>query len=311
MLNKNNLFVLFSIFLGLIVSFFYNKEFNETFIVMFVLISIIFYIIFYFLADIRDKENFTNYYNSNLFTNEYYKADNNIREYLEDIVEEEHSTKYFNNHLKNIVEEENYSIKNNLNNDKLNITDEEQHIIKEKSHPYNVIEEELSIPSSLNNIQQNIPEEETSKYVKPDLNNILLTNPVPNGTSYTPLNINISYNAQNSNNELDNNKFVDNDDKEDLYRKNKNKNKSKSKSKNLGDYSYSDTTRIHNNSDWVYGENAWTNNPDYYIPRKVPQPLNQLMNTKKNKENTVCPLMINTPWTEYKSGDSEPEPYNL
>jgi hypothetical protein len=157
------------------------------------------------------------------------------------------------------------------------------------------------MPSSQNNIQE---ETHSDNYVKPDLNKILLNNPIPNGTGYGPLNINISYNSQNNNNELDNNK-TSNENKENSCVKNENQNQNK----NLGDYK--DTTRIHNNSDWVYGNNAWTNNPDYYVPRKVPQPLNQLMNTKKNKENTVCPLMINTPWTEYKSGDSEPEPYNL
>jgi len=291
MLNKKLIFLLFSVFLGLLISFFYNKEFNEAFLLMSILITIIFYIIFYYLADIRNKENFIN---------------NNC------IIEEESNTSINNNYI--IEEESNPSIN--------------YPIIEEESNKlidYNyIIEEELNmsddIIQSTTNIEQptkNIIQEEQSSlnnYVKPDLNKILMNNPIPNGNPYSPLNINISYNAQNSNNELDNNKTVS-ENKENSCMKNQNQtqtqnqNQTQTQNKNLGDYN--DNTRIHNNSDWVYGNNAWTNNPDYYIPRKVPQQLNQLMNTKKNKENTVCPLMVNTPWTEYKSGDSDPEPYNL
>ena len=65
-----------------------------------------------------------------------------------------------------------------------------------------------------------------------------------------------------------------------------------------------------------------TNDPDYYIPEQSCKkstindcpvksggtPLNELNTTKKYKENKpVCPLMINTPWAEFRSGDSEPE----
>jgi Ca2+/Na+ antiporter len=298
MLNKKIIFLLFSIFLGLIISFFYNKEFNETFLLMSMLIAVIFYIIFYYLADIKNKENFTDYYNSKFFNKKINNTkNNNIRDYLEDTIEEEHSLikKYINNNKINIIEEESHNV----------IEEESYRVIEEETHPYinhHIIEEET------NNNQNIVQEEESStyNYVNPDLNKILLNNPIPNGTAFSPLNINISYNSQNSNNELDNNKTV-NGNKENSCMKNQNQNQNQNQ--NLGDYN--DTTRIHNNSDWIYGNNAWTNNPDYYIPRKVPQPLNQLMNTKKNKENTVCPLMVNTPWTEYKSGDSEPDPYNL
>jgi Ca2+/Na+ antiporter len=298
MLNKKIIFLLFSIFLGLIISFFYNKEFNETFLLMSMLIAVIFYIIFYYLADIKNKENFTDYYNSKFFNKKINNTkNNNIRDYLEDTIEEEHSLikKYINNNKINIIEEESHNV----------IEEESYRVIEEETHPYinhHIIEEET------NNNQNIVQEEESStyNYVNPDLNKILLNNPIPNGTAFSPLNINISYNSQNSNNELDNNKTV-NGNKENSCMKNQNQNQNQNQ--NLGDYN--DTTRIHNNSDWIYGNNAWTNNPDYYIPRKVPQPLNQLMNTKKIKENTVCPLMVNTPWTEYKSGDSEPDPYNL
>ena len=71
------------------------------------------------------------------------------------------------------------------------------------------------------------------------------------------------------------------------------------------------------NSDWIYGESAWTNEPDFYVPAKnnvktISQSLNEKTNLNNFKQSSrVAPLMINVPWTEYKSGDSEPEPYNL
>ena len=197
---------------------------------------------------------------------------------------------------------------------------------------YDVIQDETYMEPSLYDIQ----EESDKDYVKPDLNKFLLDNPIPNTgitqntgitpntLGITPFNINISYNSQNSSNELNNNK------------------ENFSKRPNLRNYNNDNNddndnnSRIYNNDDWNYGNNAWTNNPDYYVPRKIPQQLNQIMNRNRNKENTVCPLMVNTPWTEYNSGDedqhnyqykdenedeneneneddqnSEPEPYNL
>jgi hypothetical protein len=96
----------------------------------------------------------------------------------------------------------------------------------------------------------------------------------------------------------------------------------------LGKYNYK--SRIHNNNQWMnswesnnYGHQAWTNDPDYYIP---PLPPNQVVYPRDHKNNvlnyhynkkkekcSVCPLEINTPWSEYKSGDMEdnPKPYNM
>jgi hypothetical protein len=179
----------------------------------------------------------------------------------------------------------NVSYSDNLTDD---ILEEEEHNIYPIAPLPEIVKDEQII---LNNNNKN-----ETKYIIPDINKLLLSNP-------TPLNINISYNAQNSVNEIDN---IKSGEKESIKNNVKKKDEVCSKG------------RIFNNSDWIYGENAWTNNPDFYIPdkikhsnplKKISQPLNEVLNKKSN--NNVCPMMINTPWSEYKSGDSEPEPYNL
>jgi len=101
---------------------------------------------------------------------------------------------------------------------------------------------------------------------------------------------------------------------------NKKDNKCK-KSKNLGDYK----SRVYNNSDWIYGNNAGTDSPDFYIPtpndllpsyqnsvQNISQKENEVLLKKKfSTSKMVCPMMVNTPWSEYKSGDKEPEGFNL
>ena len=259
MLNKNYLFLFFSIFIGFIVAIFYSKKLNKKFIFIFLILSILLYILFYFLGD--DNEKFKN--SDKTIT---------IRNYLSDGEEEE-----------NIQEES---------------AEEEIITYKESTKTSST---ELNTE---NNKSEESQEEETSiisTSTQPDINKFLMSNPVPTG----PLNINISYNSQNSVNDLGDNKLLG-----DL------------KNRNLGKFSScttGDCSRIYNNSDWLYGNQAWTNDPDYYIPKKEEKNIvkevsqNELVTSNKYRNNNekVCPLMINTPWTEYKSGDSEPEPYNL
>jgi hypothetical protein len=183
------------------------------------------------------------------------------------------------------------------NKDNVHVSEETNNIVEEENYH----KENIVIHNKIHKEEKIIlTESEPSKqYVIPDINKLLLSNP-------TPININISYNSQNSVNELDN---IKSGEKEPI------KNKVK---ENSGERC--DKGRIFNNSDWIYGENAWTNNPDFYIPdklknsnplKKISQPLNELLNKNKKSNNNVCPMMVNTPWSEYKSGDSEPEPYNL
>ena len=191
----------------------------------------------------------------------------------------------------------NHIIRDNLEEEETRI-DTIKDLIKTKKMEH---EEETYYPQ----VQEETKNDSTNIITKPDINKFVLENPIKNSS---PLNINISYNSQNSVNEIDNNSSCNKEcNKERPIKENK--------SKNLGNNC--DNSRIYNNSDWIYGSSAWNNDPDYYIPEKnrvkeIPQPLNELINTRKYKEDkNVCPLMINTPWSEYKSGDSEPEPYNL
>ena len=193
---------------------------------------------------------------------------------------------------KNLItpEEENIYYWNLVNNN----------VIQKKNYPLSLVPTEEETTS--NNTQQNIPQEES--FVKPNLNNIALSKSLPNG--YGPLNINISYNSQNSTNTLKegmNQYGLNNyDDKDNINRDRNNLNK------NLGTIGgNNDLSRVYNNSDWIYGSQAWTNDPDYYIPTKNCPSL--IKNLEQNKD--VCPLEINTPWSQWKTGDSEPEPFNL
>jgi hypothetical protein len=195
-----------------------------------------------------------------------------------------------------------------------------KHIVSEEEHKeYNLL------PKEKQNIN-NIPQIDNNSFY-------------PQNNIDRPININISYtnenkidndeddknkNYNNKNNDNKNNDNKNNDNKNDNNKNdNKNDNNKNDNNKkelvitnnNLGNYE--DNSRIKLNSDWIYGESAWTNEPDFYVPAKnnitnVPQSINEKINSDKYKQsNRVSPVMINVPWTEYKSGDSEPEPYNL
>jgi hypothetical protein len=140
------------------------------------------------------------------------------------------------------------------------------------------------------------------------------------GDAYGPLNINVSYKTIDMNGGSSKegrcvmqNPYQDNID-------------------DLGKYNYK--SRVHNNKGWMdswektnYGTQAWTLDPDFYIPganepKNPPEPtpihprpqfqneINYSHNLRKEK-CPVCPLEINKPWSEYQSGDKEPEGFNL
>lgn len=276
--SKNYYFIFISILLSFIISIFYNKIMDIKFLLIFITLSLFLYIVFYYLG--TTKENYIDY-------NPYHDYDSS------------------NNHI----------IRHNLEGSEEMEEESRIDIIKDfiKSKKDNIFKLEHQEEETYPSIQEETypPIQEETKNSPFDFNKFVFDNPIKNGN---PLNINIKdinflYNSQNRINEIDNNTSKD------YNKENKCNERKENKSKNLGNNC--DNSRIYNNSDWIYGSSAWTNEPDYYIPEKnkvkeISQPLNELINTKKYKENkNVCPLMINTPWTEYKSGDSEPEPYNL
>ena len=186
-------------------------------------------------------------------------------------------------------------------------SEEEQHL-PSSIPPYHPEEEETNYNDFLKNFKERPETKESINSIKGN----------------TPINININYNGENIIN--DNNKLVrTNGNKNNGNKSNGNNNQKNNcaTSRNLGDYS----SRVHNNSDWIYGTQAWTDSPDYYIPHEdnyllplnytnrvdtVSQKQNELSLKKKySKKDPPCPLMINTPWSEYKSGDKEPTGFNL
>ena len=166
-------------------------------------------------------------------------------------------------------------------------------------------------------------------YNKPDMNRFIMNTPIPRSIPRNsliskgtiPFNINISYNSNSDKNYLEN---IKHNDKERPYNRkgnihsfdynfmNESRNRQYNKPPYIGGdkgiYYPKQNGRLNSNSE--YGSKAWTNNPDYYIPQKKSKTpsksLNDSIKTKKPKENkVVSPLMINSPWAEYKSGDSD------
>lgn len=296
MMNKMYLFIITSIILGLIISYYYNNNFDKIFISMFIMITIIFFILFYFLGN---KENI-----------EYERFSNQTHQLMTNIENEHFNLQQLHGVLNEIdTEEENM-------HHVIHPEEEQMHHVihpEEEEHTHHVIH----------------PEKEKHKHHTKHHNKYPITL-VPTddkdktskdiSEGYGPISINISYNAQNSTNNLSDgiHESDTNNSTKSPDTNNKDKDKDR-KSKNLGPI-HNDSSRIHNNSDWVYGSNAWTNDPDYYIPTKNcpstivpvdPKPLNELAMRKLEGNNEACPIEVNVPWSQWKSGDSDPEPFNL
>jgi len=355
MFDKNYIFIIASIFLGILISFYYNRDLNIKFLYYFIIISISLYIIFYLLGRSNTEEAFADYYSNNKFiNNKFYNVDGKF------INEEQH--------IRDSLDDEDHLIHQggtHIPQEEHHIQQEEHHIPQEEHLMHHIPQEEHHVPQE-ENLMHHVPQEENITY--PPSQRDILSSPdisrytLPNSGISGPLNINISYNAQNSMNELTESKSKPNHKSEIISEQ----------SRNIGNIDYIDSSRIYNNSDWIYGTHAWTNEPDYYIPQKdlvnsgpiqslmnpgsiqnllnskpvqniMKMPIKDLINSKpvQNIINTpikdlinskpvqnlinsrlsnprttgttgpVAPLMINTPWSEYKSGDSEPEPFNL
>ncbi len=104
-------------------------------------------------------------------------------------------------------------------------------------------------------------------------------------------------------------------------------NSNNSSNNNCNDNYYKQASRIYNNCDWINSDDDWTNNDKYNYDKrpscdnsinKIPQTLNESINSKKNRNNSEpCPLEINKPWSNYKTGDDKekneliPEGFNF
>lgn len=250
------------------------------FIFYFIIISIIFYVLFYFLGGNNVHENFDQY--------------GGLLDDLSSILDK--LEKYSNE------EEEENNIPSSF---PVQIPMQQTPV---QQAPVQVEEEQI--------LSLSPAEEET----QPDINTHLMSSGL--NEKYLPFNINISYNAQNSTNNLNNDSVTEKEKNKEKHQRNNETPHEIDNSKNLEPIGNCGLSRIYNNSDWIYGSNAWTNNPDYYIPHKtescpqqiinnIPPPINETALNKIKDTNTVCPLEINTPWSEFRSGDSDPEPFNL
>jgi hypothetical protein len=214
------------------------------------------------------------------------------------LTEEEH-------HIKMIPTEEEYKYK------KYTPMEEEHKVHK------TVAEEEEHKPSIapyIMNNPTNVPDNKKMKKAEetPYKKDVNLTNAKPNetvplslnGASGTPININISYNAQNSVNENNvgrESKSVDSGSGSSSGTGTANSNKNSICDRN--NYYNSDDTRVNYNNSWMYGKWAWNDKPDYYIPTDNNVKYNIKQIPTESKKCTVCPAMANTPWSNYLSGD--------
>lgn len=272
-IKQISIYCLLSFLLSLIITTFYVKKLNKQYYFVFILLFIVFYLFFY-LMNLENKEDFDNF---SIYVEGY------------DKLYESTNKKTHNKHNLS-EEEEHHNIKRHHS-----LTQEEEHIIHQEEQnntpePVQVQEEEetekeYQIPITRNNV---------------DLEKLSINNSVK-GNTCSPVNINI-YNGE-------------------VEKQDNKKDDNCKKSKNLGDYK----SRVYNNSDWIYGNNAWTDTPDFYIPtpndllptynnnvQNISQKQNEVLLKKKFSESKmVCPMMVNTPWSEYKSGDKEPTGFNL
>lgn len=307
-MEKIILFFIISLLLGFIITYFYNKKINKDFFLIFIIISSILFIIFYYLA--QTNEYYTNYLNE-----------------MNNSTNTSNKTNFYNDSIINT----NYIIRDNLDsevNDYIvdNIESKKNNNIEKEEELYPEIKTQEETDFIKDNINQ-LTDYVSNNLLRPDFANYFMKTPIPSQSpipSTTPINININYGGNDRNDRNDNNNKEDN------------------KPKNLGN---ANCSRIYNNSDWIYGDNAWTTKPDYYVPdcseskytncnncdsckdccqcnkkntnssnnsknSNNKKPLNESMPTKKCK-NDVAPIMVNVPWTNYQSGDIDPEPYNL
>lgn len=349
-MDKIYLFIITSIILGLIISYYYNNKCNKEFYIMFIMTTIIFFILFYFLGNPYDNyEKFASgdhiYYDSRHgIINDLNKEKTNLNQ-LQGVLnsvlhqEEEHRQEEYPYYsIKSEHHEENQGVYQEVHQEEEHHPEKhhkkyhhKKHYLEEEHpgeeyHKIHYQEEEHHYKKHYQ--EEEHPEEEHKKHKYPitlvptDNKDKKISETISEG--YGPININVSYNSQNSSNNLNDGVSLPDYDSSlnNLSNNLSNNLKKHHKSKNLGPMvgRLGNESRIYNNSDWVYGSNAWTNDPDYYIPTKNcpstivpvdPKPLNELAMNKLGENGEACPIEINVPWSQWQSGDSDPEPFNL
>lgn len=317
MVNQLYLNILISLIIGFSISYYYLQKINLKFLFYSVILFLISYVILHCLGpkntiesfhneENKDEENkdeegididneLNNEMNDELFNEEDFQEENiqemeetnqieeieNQEEFIRNAIEEEELEEDINEELKNEEEED-----NSIDNKK---------IVKNKLLQQNLFNKAISG----NNNQFN-----------PGI-----------GIGVSPVNIYIN------GEKVGVDKFKNNKEKS-------NKNHDDNDLNKCEDNYYKKASRIHNNSDWVYDKKEWCDDTYNYDKKcgsdnnllpcaqpevnKIPQTLNNLINTKKNDKNSEpCPLDVNKPWSIYKTGDDKekneiiPEGFNL
>lgn len=316
--NQLVLNILISLIIGVSISYYYLQKINTKFFTYSITIFSLSFVIFYCLGPKNTIESFHNDEECPPCNNHTNNEDNELGE-------------------DNTTNEENYLSQNSEESSALN---EESSVLNEESDILN--EEEYNQEELLNTqeeyIKNVIDEEEIEeednndelkkKIAKKKMLESNLFNKVISGNNnqFNPgIGVGISpVNIYINGDQVEVDKFKNNKEKS---HKNKENNSEK-----CDDNYFKKASRIYNNCDWIKDKKDWCDgtynydkncNNNNLLPTqktevtKIPQTLNNLVNTKKTDKNSEpCPLDTNKPWSIYKTGDDKeneiiPEGFNL
>ena len=318
--NQLILNILISLIIGVSISYFYLQKLNSKFALYSTIIFLSSFIILYCLGPQSNIESFHNSEEEHCDC----PTDKVNNEENSNLDEE---NKYLNEENYN-MNEENMDLSeenNNLNqeNDEENDEeyDQEEILYNQEEYIRNSIEEE--------EIEEEDNNDELKKKIakKNILENKLFNKAISgNNNQFNPgIGVGISpVNIYINGNEVDVDKF----------KNNKEKSKKSDNKEKCDDNYFKKATRIYNNCDWIKDKKEWCDGTYNYdnncgenanlLPcnktevTKIPQSLNNLINSKKTTKNSEpCPLDTNKPWSIYKTGDDKenneiiPEGFNL
>lgn len=308
MLKSHEMIFLFiSILLGLTISYFISNKLDMSFYTRFVLITIVLFTIFYYLGKPQDtSEHFRSF--EEMISEEEEEGDENK---LLPLVKQQQEEEGDENKILPVFKKPEEPKK--PTEPKKPAEPKKPEEPKKPAEPKKPVkpqaeEEEGRYrprPSSQpKNIFLTISEEEEEE--RPTTFTHVMENGLSGGpttgSAYGPLNIHISYNSQNSSNEIGTSDGFTSQ-RETSSKKSKpesswsgpnqngyrstsgssNKSSSDSCNSNTEGYNYDNyNSRVKPDNDWMYGSMAWTNAPDYYIPNdkndKIPNDRNNLYN---------------------------------
>jgi len=318
--NQILLNVLISLIIGISISYYYLRKFNYKFLFYSIVIFLFVFIILYYLGPKKNTyiESFSSEENCNCPDDE---KNNNSNDGENNDGE--------NNDSGNNDGENNDSENNDSEN--MNYDESEENILNEENTQEEFNQEEL-----LNNqeeyikqsIEEEVEEEDNHDLLKKIakkkvLDNHLLNKGLGMGGSNNQFNPGIGVGISPVN------IYINGDETSVDKFKNKKikKNNQPIQNNEINDGACSDNyfkqaSRIYNNCDWAQDKKQWCNDTYNYdkncgamndlLPCKknpvtnIPQTLNNLVNTKKTiKNGEPCPLEINQPWSNYKTGDDK------